>query len=208
MTYHIAAPSTAEITIKKSRFIGYLYPITSESEAMGFLTAIKHQHPKANHFCYAGIISPSWQRSNDDGEPAGTAGMPLLTLFQQTQLDLCFVIVVRYFGGILLGTGGLHRAYQQAGLLAIKNAKLTVSKTLTLYQLTFPYELVGRVEHQLATCTITDKQYTATQAIYQYLTDQDLSEQLAAVSAGRLIPQVIGTQTIEVPVKQPLVAAD
>ena len=112
---------TAEIVEKKSRFIAHSAHVESEEEALAFIEQIKKQYWDARHNCYAYIIGDKGQvqRFSDDGEPQGTAGKPILDIIAATGLVNCLIIVTRYFGGVLLGTGGLIRAYQasaKAGL--------------------------------------------------------------------------------------------
>ena len=111
----------AEISEKKSRFIAHIAPAQTEEEAQAFIEKIKKQYWDARHNCYAYIIGDKGQiqRFSDDGEPQGTAGKPILDIIAATGLVNCLIIVTRYFGGVLLGTGGLIRAYQasaKAGL--------------------------------------------------------------------------------------------
>lgn len=125
MTSYFTAEKAAfgVLTEKKSRFIGYINPVTSEEEAVSFINMIRGKHSDARHNVYAYLIRQSnKQRYSDDGEPQGTGGMPVLELMQHEQLTDCVIVVTRYFGGILLGTGGLARAYSSAARLAIEAA--------------------------------------------------------------------------------------
>jgi uncharacterized YigZ family protein len=111
----IAKSAEVEIEIKSSKFIGLISLCESEEQAKAFISSVKKAHPKANHHCSAYIIShPSIERSNDDGEPSSTAGLPMLQVLRGHDLcDVC-AVVVRYFGGTLLGRGGLIKAYTEA----------------------------------------------------------------------------------------------
>lgn len=100
-----------EETEKRSKFISYSFPINSESEAMGFIKQIKAKHPNAKHYVYAYLIEGLSEKYSDDGEPTGTGGLPVLNAIKSMNLSNVLVIVVRYFGGILLGTGGLRKMY-------------------------------------------------------------------------------------------------
>lgn len=115
--------------IKKSAFICQLHPVTDRVEATAALDAARQQYPDARHHCWAFILGdprqPIAQAFNDDGEPAGTAGKPIMNVLQHRQLGNTMAIVVRYFGGIKLGAGGLVRAYSQATQQAIEAANLT-----------------------------------------------------------------------------------
>ena len=113
----------AEIVEKKSRFIAYVVPINSEEDALLYLAKIKKEYWDARHNCYAYItFDQSIKRCSDDGEPSGTAGKPMLEVLQNRNIYGICVVVTRYFGGILLGTGGLLRAYQEATIKGIENA--------------------------------------------------------------------------------------
>ncbi|MGZ9756397.1 YigZ family protein [Mycoplasma sp. 4423] len=112
--------------IKKSEFIGYVFSIKSKRQIPEYLDFVKNQHKKARHTVYAYITSQNGVQSagyNDDGEPKNTAGKPIYQLLQLMKLENILVVVVRYFGGIKLGAGGLIRAYRQASLLAIDKFK-------------------------------------------------------------------------------------
>ena len=114
---YITVPEQAsdEIVIQKSRFIGYACPCSSEEEAIQFIRTIREMHREARHHCFAYIIGTNSGiiRYSDDGEPNGTAGLPILNVLKNEKIVNCCVVVVRYFGGVLLGTGGLSRAYSQ-----------------------------------------------------------------------------------------------
>lgn len=117
--------SSDEFTEKKSRFIGYVRPVSSECEAINFINEIRAKHRDATHNVFAYSIRDNQiKRASDDGEPQGTAGVPILGVIEKKQLcDIC-VVVTRYFGGILLGTGGLSRAYSDAASLAISAGEI------------------------------------------------------------------------------------
>ena len=114
----IAARAEAEIVEKKSRFIGQIAPVATEEEALAFIAEVKAAHRMARHNVYAYVLRGGRVRYTDDGEPAKTAGMPTLEAIQHAGLEDVAVVVTRYFGGILLGTGGLVRAYTDAAKLA------------------------------------------------------------------------------------------
>lgn len=107
---------SCEITIKKSIFISNLSPVSNEEEAESFISKIREEHPQARHHCYAYIIGEDrlTQKYSDDGEPQGTAGMPILDILRKKELTDVVVVVTRYFGGILLGASGLVRAYSES----------------------------------------------------------------------------------------------
>ena len=124
----IAARAEAEIVEKKSHFIGQIAPVATEEEALAFIAEVKAAHRMARHNVYAYVLRGGRVRYTDDGEPAKTAGMPTLEAIQHAGLEDVAVVVTRYFGGILLGTGGLVRAYTDATKAAIEAADVvTVS---------------------------------------------------------------------------------
>ena len=147
---------TGEITEKKSRFIAYLSQVSSPEEAVSFLTSIKKKHYDAKHNCSAYIIAgeegaPDILHSSDDGEPSGTAGKPIMSVLSGAGLKNVILVVTRYFGGTLLGTGGLVRAYTDASKEALKAAengivRVTDSRDLSF---TFDYRNEGKVRRIL-----------------------------------------------------------
>ncbi|QIL42109.1 YigZ family protein [Pedobacter sp. HDW13] len=126
---------------KGSKFIAYTYPIRSEEEVKPLITALRAEHAKARHFCYAYRLTPdrSVFRINDDGEPSGTAGRPILNCLLSEDVTNILVVVVRYFGGTLLGVPGLINAYKTASIEAIKAATI-INKTVNdVYEVNFDY---------------------------------------------------------------------
>lgn len=145
----IAGPAEAEVIIKKSRFIGQAIPAACEEEAAAFVTQVKKKHREAAHNCHAWIIDPLNQRSNDDGEPSGTAGRPMLEVLRKEDLEHVAVVVTRYFGGILLGANGLVRAYGQACKAALEVAGMGRQHPFKKLTATVDYTLYGKLENQL-----------------------------------------------------------
>ena len=141
--------STAEIVEKKSRFIANLFYVASVEEAEGKLAEIKKKYYDAKHNCFAYVIGENANivKSSDDGEPQGTAGHPMLDILKGNELTNCIAIVTRYFGGTLLGTGGLVRAYSDSLKAAIANAKF--SEILNAYKVSFEinYDDYGKIEN-------------------------------------------------------------
>ncbi len=139
---------SAEFEIKKSKFISHTKNIESEESAREFITQIKKKYFDATHNCSAWIIGDK-QKSNDDGEPGGTAGNPILESIKKNNLTNICVVVTRYFGGIKLGAGGLIRAYSHAASLAISAAKIIEMKTFQKISLTLEYNFLATVENYL-----------------------------------------------------------
>ncbi len=142
----IAHAAQSELEEKRSRFLGYIHPVASEEEALAFLETIRARHWDARHNVYAYRLREGGRsRFSDDGEPQGTAGMPVLEVLQKRELFDCIVVVTRYFGGILLGTGGLVRAYSQAASLAVDAAGGRWMRPCALCCLECDYADYGRI---------------------------------------------------------------
>lgn len=138
-----------EQQIQKSKFIAYLRPVSNEEEAKEFLKEIKKNHPKATHHCSAFRIGDI-ERSNDDGEPSSSAGLPMLQVLRGHDIQNVAAVVVRYYGGILLGVGGLIRAYGSSVTLALESAIMMVPKDVYVYQAVFPYASINDAEFFLS----------------------------------------------------------
>lgn len=142
-----------ELIVKKSRFIVTLTPVKSSEDFSALVTTLKKQYWDARHNCTAAVIGTyaEFQRSSDDGEPAGTAGLPMLEVLRKQNVSDVGVVVTRYFGGILLGSGGLIRAYSQSVSLALEQACFVSRQLLQTWDLPTDYDLVGKVENFLHT---------------------------------------------------------
>lgn len=137
--------------VQKSRFIGYASPCETEEEALSFLRRIREKHKDATHNCYAYIIGANAgiMRYSDDGEPGGTAGMPIIEVMKAQGVVNCCVVVTRYFGGVLLGAGGLVRAYSHGCVLALRAAQVAVMEESQRLLLDVSYPLWDKVNHAL-----------------------------------------------------------
>ena len=141
-TYHtIESPAEGQFTDRGSKFIGYAYPIQSDQDIKPLLNNVKNQHPKARHNCWAMRLTPDRAvfRINDDGEPSGTAGRPILNVMLSNNITNVFIVVVRYFGGTLLGVPGLINAYKTAAAEALKNAVIVEKTVNDVYKVSFDY---------------------------------------------------------------------
>lgn len=139
-----------EFIEKKSRFIGRLWPVETEEEALARIQEMKKQHYDATHNCWAYIIRDGAVRFSDDGEPGGTAGMPMLQVLQREGLYNVVCVVTRYFGGILLGAGGLVRAYTKGAKIAVDAAGKSMKRVWTVLYLPCPYSWYKRVKLETA----------------------------------------------------------
>ncbi len=136
-----------EYIVKKSRFIGYAKPVKTEQDAVSFIEEIRKKHWDATHNVYAYAIKEgSIKRFSDDGEPQGTAGMPVLNVITQEGITDCVVVVTRYFGGVLLGGGGLVRAYSHTAKLAVDGAEIVELVPWVVYETSCDYNLYGKLE--------------------------------------------------------------
>lgn len=135
---------------KKSHFIGRIWPVETEEEALEKIQAMKKQHYDATHNCWAYIIRDGAVRFSDDGEPGGTAGMPMLQVLQREGLYNCVCVVTRYFGGILLGAGGLVRAYTKGAKIAVDAAGKSMKRVWTVLYLPCPYPYYERVKLEVS----------------------------------------------------------
>ncbi|ATP56383.1 YigZ family protein [Pedobacter ginsengisoli] len=137
----ISVASEGVFKDKGSKFIAYAYPISSDDEVKNILQNLRSEHPKARHFCWALRISPDRTvfRIQDDGEPSGTAGRPILNTLLSADITNILIVVVRYFGGTLLGVPGLINAYKTAAAEAIKEANVIEKTVNDIYEITFDY---------------------------------------------------------------------
>ena len=140
----------ASFTEKKSEFIGYISPAETEEEAIGFINEIRAMHRKATHNCYAYILrNNNTGRHSDDGEPGGTAGMPIYDVLSKNGITDVVCVVTRYFGGILLGTGGLVHAYSKGASMALANAEIVNMEVADSLKISCDYTMYGIVNSVL-----------------------------------------------------------
>ena len=184
-----------EFVVNKSRFIGHGCPCETEEAALGFLAEMREKYKDANHNCYAYIIGANMgiMRYSDDGEPGGTAGMPIMEVMKNRGVVNCCVVVTRYFGGILLGAGGLVRAYTKGAALALAAAGVGVMHPTCRYVMDVKYPLLSRVEHFLASAPVIveEKSFTDVVTLTLLVRSADakkLTAQLVELSEGALEP--------------------
>lgn len=156
-----AQDGTGEITEKRSRFIGNISHVSSEEEALDFIKHIKKKYYDAKHSAYA-YITEGTKRYSDDGEPAKTAGFPILDMLDNQGITDCVCVVTRYFGGILLGTGGLVRSYTQAAKVALENAGIKQMTLHDAFTLKIPYSVFNSVKYIASEygCEFLECEYT------------------------------------------------
>lgn len=151
---------THEYIIQKSKFISMLYQVNNEEEAINILNRLKLEYKDATHICYAYIIN-NIKRFQDDGEPSGTAGMPILNVIEQQNLNMVLAVVIRYFGGIKLGAGGLVRAYTTSVVEALENQDLGEIVSGYKVTLTFQYNNSRLIDNALKNYQIINKEFNS-----------------------------------------------
>lgn len=150
MSFTLAQPVHSELLIKKSRFIGCVQPVADRAAALAVVASLRAEHPAAAHVCWA-LMAGGQSAANDDGEPGGTAGRPMLEVLRHQQVEGALATVVRYFGGVKLGAGGLVRAYTDAVAQALLGATLVPLLRQRSLRCSVPYALEGLVRRELAT---------------------------------------------------------
>ena len=179
---------------KKSEFIGYAKRVETEEEAKAFVDEIKGMHKQARHNCYAYVIGKNMgiQRYSDDGEPQGTAGIPILEVMKKSGITDCAIVVTRYFGGVLLGTGGLTRAYKKGASMAVKAAGIIEKVKGIKINVEIDYDLLGKVQYLCSQNIwyIEDTQYEDKVRFYilsEFETVQKIEEEITNVTKGTAI---------------------
>ena len=187
--------AASEFIIQKSRFIGYGAPCETEEEALAFLASIREKHKDATHNCYCYAIGPNMgiMRYSDDGEPGGTAGLPMIeTVKKRGVTNACFV-VTRYFGGILLGAGGLVRAYTRGVQEAFTACGVGIMHPSVQCAFDVPYPMFGKIERALESMPVcqVEKSFAESVTVSLWVRDTDadqLEHDLIALSEGRIEP--------------------
>ena len=153
-----------EFIEKKSQFIGYAKRCESEDEAKAFVNEIRNKHKQATHNCWAYVIGKNMgiQRYSDDGEPQGTAGIPILEVMKKSNVTDCAIVVTRYFGGIMLGAGGLTRAYTKGASIALKSGGVVEKVEGVNISLEMDYDMIGKIQYMCGQNNwhIEDTEYT------------------------------------------------
>ena len=200
LTYLVpAAYGTGEYEEKRSRFIGQLWPVETEAEALAHITAVKKEHYAARHNCFASLIRDGGiVRYGDDGEPQGTAGQPILAVLQGAGLENVCCTVTRYFGGVLLGTGGLVRAYTAAAKAALSDAGISRMAKWQSVRLCCPYSFFERIRRLLDEQeAVTEHVEYGTDIVISALVREDRAEAFAAALRDRSAGSIAAEQTGE-----------
>lgn len=199
----VAKAASASFTERKSEFIGHISPCTAEEDALSFIAEIRRQHRKAAHNCYAYILRDNnISRHSDDGEPGGTAGAPMYEVLKKEGLtDVCCV-VTRYFGGILLGAGGLVRAYSNSVKIAVDAAGIKELRPASRLKITLEYSLYGKLGSLFAEYDVrVQKEDFAADVCIELCLDSRLAEafkkSLADLCFGRVKAEDMGTEEFD-----------
>ena len=188
--FTVEKAASDEFTEKRSRFIGYAKPVTTEAEATAFVEEIRKKHWDAKHNVYAYILREgNTARYSDDGEPQGTAGVPTLDVLKKQGVTDCVVVVTRYFGGILLGTGGLVRAYSQGSKIALQAGHPVLMQSCLLCEARCTYNQYGKISSLLIEngAAVDDTVYESDVTLRFHIPPQELSglnKKLADATSG------------------------
>ena len=188
-----------ETVINRSRFIACVAPARSEQEARDFIESIRKEYADATHVCTAYMCGENnmIQRSSDNHEPSGTAGVPMLESIRKSGLSDVVACVVRYFGGIKLGAGGLIRAYSGSVADALAHAKKVTDVTLRRYSVTYPYDMSGTVETWLRRNTILDELSYDEEITASVLAKGEIEKPIRDLSRGRVEAEFLWEETAE-----------
>lgn len=168
--YTIEKQATGELTEKRSRFIATVLPVETQEQAMQYIDALRSKYWDARHNVYAyTLLDGQVKRYSDDGEPQGTAGVPVLNVLEKMQLQNTLVVVTRYFGGILLGTGGLVRAYSQTAKIGVEQAGVVLRCLCNEIKITCDYNLLGKIQKFIEKNNIKLKEITYSDSVAVYV---------------------------------------
>lgn len=203
-------PGEASYEIQKSRFLAHARSVETEAEAQAFIQQMKKKYFDARHNCSAWVLGDtgSLQKSNDDGEPGGTAGNPILEAIKKNSLTNTVIVVTRYFGGIKLGAGGLIRAYSHTAALGIEASGIQRMAAFRRTAVTISYPLLGTLENELRRreIRIADKAFAADVTLVLLLpkdTADSICSALVELTAGRCQLDEQGEEYLGLPICQP-----
>ena len=196
--------SQTELVEKRSRFIGQVWRVSSEEEARRRIEETKKQHSDARHNCWCYLIRDGAVRYSDDGEPQGTAGQPMLNVFQRESVTNVCCVVTRYFGGVLLGAGGLTRAYTKGAKDALDAVGISTMSLWTLWDVPCTYPLFERVKLEITACggVVRDTAYGADirlRAAFPAGGAEQFVPRLTELSAGSLAMEAAGEEFLPGP---------
>lgn len=203
--YHtVKGYGESEIIIQKSRFLTYVNRAETEEEAQDFINSIKVKHKDATHNCSAYIIGEhdNIQKANDDGEPSGTAGVPMLEVLKKQGIKDTVVVVTRYFGGIKLGGGGLIRAYGKATTEGVSAAKVVERKLHHLMKVSIDYNWLGKVENEVRNSVypLKDINYADSVEVHVYVKaeeESNFSDWMTELTNGQCKIEIVEKEFLE-----------
>ena len=193
-----------ELTEKRSRFLGHVRPVETEDEARAFIAEMKKKYYDARHNCWCYLIRGGPERYSDDGEPQGSAGIPMLEVFRREGVTNAVCVVTRYFGGVLLGTGGLLRAYTQSAKDALDAAGLSVVRRWLEASVPCPYAMLERIKIETAAFggSVDGLDYGAEVTLRVLLPEERAEEYCARIfdlGAGKIKVQITGESLCPAP---------
>lgn len=200
-------PGEAEVVEKRSRFLSRVWRVSSEAEARARIEETKKRHYDARHNCWCYRLRDGGvERYSDDGEPQGTAGQPMLNVFQREEVTDAVCVVTRYFGGVLLGAGGLVRAYTQAAKEALDAAGISVVRPWTQVELAIPYGLLERVKQEVeaqggALGSLDYAAQVTVEALLPEGREDPFTARIEELTAGGVRPRVTGQVFRDIPRK-------
>ena len=203
----VPCAASAEFVERRSRFLGYIRPVTTQEAADAFVEEIRSMHRTATHHVYAYVLREGqFQRYSDDGEPQGTAGIPVLNVLLKNGVTDTAVVVVRYFGGVLLGAGGLVRAYSAGAAAALREAGIVAMTPCTEFTLSCSYNQYGRVSALVPECggVIEHTDFAGDVTLRCYLRPgafPHFQRTLADATNGHVSPVVFGEKFVAFPVE-------
>lgn len=205
-TYFVpTGENEAELVEKRSRFIGHVFPVTCEAQARACIESVRKKHYDARHHCWCFRLREGGvERCSDDGEPQGTAGQPMLNVFQRESVTNVCCVVTRYFGGVLLGAGGLTRAYTKGAKDALDAVGISTMSLWTLWDVPCTYPLFERVKLEITACggVVRDTAYGADirlRAAFPAGGAEQFVPRLTELSAGSLAMEAAGEEFLPGP---------
>lgn len=200
----IKTESSDEFVEKRSRFIGYSKPVKTEAEAVEFINRIKKEHFDARHNCYAyALREGNIKRYSDDGEPQGTAGVPMLEILNKNEVVDAVVVVTRYFGGVLLGTGGLARAYSKGAKIALEASGIITMSVCSMCELSCTYNQYGKLNTLIMNCggAVDDTDFADNVRLSFHISSEDverLKKEILDATSGEVEINIIDEKYYEI----------
>ncbi len=193
----IAGAATSEFTEKKSRFVSDIFPVQTEEDVKACMELVRKKYHDARHHCWCYRLKSGAVRYSDDSEPQGTAGQPMLAVLEREKIFDVLCVVTRYFGGILLGAGGLTRAYARGAKDALTAAGIAANRVWDCVEINCPYALLEQIKLKLAaqSAVMEDISYGADiviQALLPQANTAPVSDAIRELSAGKVMPKVRG----------------